>query len=684
MIKSLDYTVTFPSTGRTLSGQYRFQEGLGVITGPNESGKSMISEMIRYGLFGSAALRGSSEDYTNLKLVLCWGDYKVSRGSKDRLYRVGSDEPIAVGTRSVNEKIVKILGFGLDVFDVANVANQGDIEKLGDMKPAERKRMVDSVIGMGLIEDLAKWSGDEALILVREADAVEGTLRRPEKPSRPDGYIPSDELRPRLAKLTTLRSEADQIEGWLSTGVTAPGILPPWQGKDMVELNVLIGFADELTLLRKELARIPAPPVVAVDVESTRSQWEAFDLWQERLRFLKEHPLPEMTINELEKAEEDLILQDSFDDLIMTKEAYGRLKNRGSIDCPNCGHNFCLEHENLSTLDTKIAELTTALAGLEYPTEHDPEYVARQRKRHIEWETLKNSPDWLRLENSQETSKPLLTRAQLDEIERHLELQKQRPELERRITNIVEMLDGIDPKAQLLELERWKIQAEEHRRKSEAYLKWEATAETKRKRLLELSTLLLDFDTVRSGLETSVAYEQSMISYEALLSIYDEGASKVRDLREAASGWKAAKSALTLLRSLIKQHLVPSLNKVASHLLNQMTGGERQVINVTEDFEITVDGQKLNLLSGSGKVVANLAIRLGLGQVLTNNVLSLFIGDEIDASMDKNRADNTTLTLRNLTDHISQIFLITHKSPEADWHIQLGNNSGRQPLQKSG
>ena len=46
----------------------------------------------------------------------------------------------------------------------------------------------------------------------------------------------------------------------------------------------------------------------------------------------------------------------------------------------------------------------------------------------------------------------------------------------------------------------------------------------------------------------------------------------------------------------------------------------------------------LETLSGSGKACANLALRIGLGQVLTNKVVSLFIGDEIDASMDTERA----------------------------------------------
>ena len=102
-----------------------------------------------------------------------------------------------------------------------------------------------------------------------------------------------------------------------------------------------------------------------------------------------------------------------------------------------------------------------------------------------------------------------------------------------------------------------------------------------------------------------------------------------------------------------------------------MTGGQRQSISVDEEFDVTVDGQPLNTLSASGKAVANLSMRIGLGQVLTNNVLSLFVGDEIDSSLDKDRAENTASTLQALKSRISQILLVTHKRPSADYYIEL-------------
>src|SRR6266481_4565515 len=84
------------------------------------------------------------------------------------------------------------------------------------------------------------------------------------------------------------------------------------------------------------------------------------------------------------------------------------------------------------------------------------------------------------------------------------------------------------------------------------------------------------------------------------------------------------------------------------------------------------DGQPLDTLSGSGKAVANLAIRIGLGQALTNNVMSLFMADEIDAAIDDERATSTGECLQNPTKVIKQILLVSHKTPDADHYIDLG------------
>jgi DNA repair protein SbcC/Rad50 len=148
-------------------------------------------------------------------------------------------------------------------------------------------------------------------------------------------------------------------------------------------------------------------------------------------------------------------------------------------------------------------------------------------------------------------------------------------------------------------------------------------------------------------------------------------ASEVSAIEAKAGEYFTARERITTLKVTLKSHLLPSLNKVASALLAQMTGGERYRIEVDDDFEILVDGQALNTLSGSGKAVANLAIRIALGQILTNRVFSLFMADEVDAAMDEDRAEYTAQSLRRLTTMVTQVILVTHKRPETDRTIEL-------------
>lgn len=124
-------------------------------------------------------------------------------------------------------------------------------------------------------------------------------------------------------------------------------------------------------------------------------------------------------------------------------------------------------------------------------------------------------------------------------------------------------------------------------------------------------------------------------------------------------------------RTKVKQELAPSLSRAASTLIAAMTNGERRFVDVDHDFNIIVDGQPLQTLSGSGKSVVNLALRIGLGQVLTSKVLPIFMGDEIDKDMDQERATSTHGTMQNLREYLTQIILVTHKEIEADNVIRL-------------
>ncbi len=123
MIKRLYLSNCFSHHDR----EFIFENGVTTITGPNESGKSLIPEMVRYCLFGVEALRGTSDDYKKLVAEL---DFEV----REQLYRVHRDRrktvlqkwgnndwvDYATSITAVNKKIPEILGYQGTVFDVAN------------------------------------------------------------------------------------------------------------------------------------------------------------------------------------------------------------------------------------------------------------------------------------------------------------------------------------------------------------------------------------------------------------------------------------------------------------------------------------------------------------------------------------------------------------------------------------
>lgn len=212
--------------------------------------------------------------------------------------------------------------------------------------------------------------------------------------------------------------------------------------------------------------------------------------------------------------------------------------------------------------------------------------------------------------------------------------------------------------------DRYNIHKENYDKLSKHYMEAQ-------ERLAQLPDQAGLIQTLRDTLSEAQTYERAIVEYDRASEAYEAALLKIAVKQGEVEGYDNGIKALRDTRMRVKQELVPSLSKVASALLYSLTAGVRQYVVIDQDFNVTVDGQPLQTLSGSGKAVVNLALRIGIGQVLTSKVLSLFIGDEIDGSMDKTRKDATHATFSSLTKHIEQVLLITHKDVDADHLIVL-------------
>lgn len=566
-----------------------FDKGLTSITGPNESGKSLIVEFIRYALFGTPALRGPAEDYKKLHVELWFRlrghEYHVVRkGTKVELHE--DDTPLASGTRPVNQAIIEKLGYDMAVFDVANSCNQGAIDALSKMKPTERKAMVDRTIGLDVLDDTIKFCGEQALLAKREVETLERSLVAPTFPVAPDNYVESAGLTIALSEARKLLQKRNQLQGWLNATPAAPD--EPMLCSVRETTSELEAYQRTVKLAQTQKAdlenrikniRLPKYPTDFLDQQA--EQWVAYGLWTQKKRFL----------------------------------------DQGHLCCPSCKHEWPIAAEQLQAFTNVV-----------------------------------------------EVDKPQISEATIKEERSLAGQQKHLDDLIEELHTFSVPADRTVDLHQRRQYEASVTQYEAAKRAYDAYQSEYATKKAEFDNTAGAETALM---VLEEAYQEALTYEREQQAAERAKKAYDAAVEAVGVVRERADEFAEAKRRTLDLKVQVKTHLLPSLNKVASMLLNQMTGGQRYLVEVDEDFEIRIDGQRLVTLSGSGTAVANLAIRIALGQILTNKVFSVFFADEVDAAMDNDRAGYTAQALRRLTDLIGQVILITHKRPETDHSIEL-------------
>lgn len=671
MLNKLKFNVHFstPSINRSVfSGEHDFKSGMTVISGKNESGKSLIIEMIRYALWGTKALRATTSDYKTLSASLIFNkDYRIERDLKgtDKVYF--KDDMVASGTKPVNTYIENLLGYGMDVFDVSNACLQGKVNDLSKKTPAERKRMIDKTIGLDMIDDIINNIQTKERSLRTEFSALESTLQDPIEPTPPVGYRPTEEVEKDLREAKEIESLWLEAKNWLKTmegtkkpepiqvTITEPlSVLEEKQRKFETTKSLIDRLKAELSVLE----RSDHPQLTEDQITDLEKQWSEYLEYQ---KYLTAYPSPDVSEQDLEKMLkdwEDLNLSKKIEDLEKTLQSM----SKSEIKCHNCGEMVCSDHEVKLKLQSELKELQSKnITKPEVPslTIHE---INIQKKR---WETYNNRPE------HKEVQEPLYPYETISvEKSRHEDLKKKNHVLSEIEKWTAELGEDLQEKINQVKIDQIKIQRfEEDNLKYQEYI----LNKTEREDIVSKTP---DIQQTVTSLQQLVIecklYEQQLVKYENDMIIMNDRRTNIEDLKLKISKYENCRSALKALKPKVKSYLVPSLNKVASNLLFQITNGERRKVEIDEEFNIKIDNQKIETLSGSGETAANLALRISLGTVLTNKALSVFLGDEIDAAMDKSRVDFTAECLQNLKKTIDQIIVVSHREPEADHYIKLG------------
>lgn len=719
MLKTIQYDYTF-SNGATRKFSADLQSGSTMVTGKNGRGKSLILETFSFLLFGVQALRGKAEDYKKISASCCVAirgkDYVVSRTkSKAEVGLVGEDTPLASGTTAVNSFIINLLGYDYNVYRLSNWCAQGEIQALAQMAPKDRKEMIDQVAGLNQVDVLIEFIKQETKLIKANITGIESAAVQPNEPNKPV------RSRDDMAQLRTQHHEVMvQLKEYESQEKLLSQVKAPVQPSEPVKQALPERPEPLATLIKPE--QLPTPDFTAIepvvpellrgnnraDVDARLDTvWSQINGFLQRLKTSSSKlETLKRTVGETALSQLDHVVQHTIeywtDQLFYfgQKTAYENLRAQGDVSCPSCGHRHPVASDALQQYDTsKFPEVQpldiNTIKCLFVIQQEQIELAQIQRELEAVFTTREHM-------DAMHDRIPQL-KAELANYDKAMaEYGRSRETFDRECAHIKQMnesreanyLAQCESQAQR-EAERltsWQERCrligqaneEQERQYQQALNAYNIEMALYRTSQESLQQLAESFD-FQANLNKAVSlqselnrlevdwrvydqmfeqYEKQMVSYKA---IQDRLASERQMLDDRERAYKA----LNDLKARVKTYLIPSLNKVASYLLTEMTGGEFNVVNIDDDFEVYVDGQALRTLSGSAKDVTNLALRIGLGRILTHKVLGMMMLDEIDQGMDADRAAYTWQCIERVTPQIGQVLVVSHKDLHAENRLEV-------------
>ena len=156
-------TLTLKNFRKHEDSEFSFTDGLTVIRGSNEAGKTTIGESVMYALFGANMLRESldavvtyDKPESSLKVALTFQldgvDYKIVRGKSGA--ELTYADQIVTGQRETRLFVERLLGCSADTAKLLMFADQNSIRGVLDKGGTAANGLVETLAQLGLIEEL--------------------------------------------------------------------------------------------------------------------------------------------------------------------------------------------------------------------------------------------------------------------------------------------------------------------------------------------------------------------------------------------------------------------------------------------------------------------------------------------------------------------------------------------------
>ncbi|AND75218.1 DNA double-strand break repair rad50 ATPase [Acinetobacter phage vB_AbaM_ME3] len=588
-----------------------FKPGRNYIIGNYGSGKSELIEMIGFAFFGTCSLRGKATTYKGLYVELQFNylndtfliKRKTNDASLNRLEN-GVFKEIANSTTTVNNKIISILGYDYNIYLLSNYCQQGKLQYFSELTPAKRLQFIDKVSGIEDAKELTDWLNVKRKELKVGMDTLRDMLVKPKISSKVNLDIDYDELLNNLKEdytaLKDLYSELDQIRSTKKPSVTR---LSPLSEVDL-----------KLSQITKEQEE-----ALIVKLNTHFQLLDTIDSLRDQKRSLLKGVNKDLLTSKILDVKEvnaalNQVMVNSLDDLILT--------------CPKCEHTFDTSEIKTSSHllhSFSVKDLSLYLEYLSDDTQTQIKNIESTLAQAIEDHNKLLQEDCLLSDELYDWTPKMLT------------------------TNIKRASD--------LYL-RWKEAEDSY----EQVIQFNLAVEDQIKEIqTKINSLLVEQQANATLRSEYIALKTEKDIYLAQLALYEEAQSKNLVLSEEHDIVVKMIKEINEITDKIKKETIPLINHHSSNYLNTMTKGVMTKIEITDTYDLIVDGSAINLKSGAQKDLSSLAFRLSLGQSIILGMLPLFIGDEIDASSPVEVANDITEALDTMSQSGYQMILITHK-----------------------
>lgn len=591
-----------------------FSEGKNYIVGPIGSGKTEILQAIGFAFFGTTALRDVAAVYKNIHVELDF-NYKgesfiIKRKINDASFLMLDKETneyleIVNSTSGVNQKIISLFGYNYEIFLLSNFCEQKKLSHFSELSPAKRLQYIDKISGIEEANDLSKYLEGKRKILKSNLKVLKDVNIEPQISNEIDldfDYLNHiDVLNFRLNNINILYNEYNYLARKISN--------------KPVEPIQIINELEKILLESNE--------------ETIQSFINYFTNYKEIKNYLYILNDKILNIPKLPKKYKNITLEEVEEKIKQhhIKSIYEH-SNSISVVCTSCKE----EHNLKDLLNTPDCSLQT-----------------------INIADLHNIHNYLL--NGYEAIEEQL---RVDEKNTEEELER----ISKDTPIVVSSLNTLERFN--IELTKALNKNQEYQRAYSQYIQDEETFNLDTQDLLKLKE---EIDSALSTQGKDIELKDLYIKYNTEKQIYLERLGLYLEAKEKINQFNieldVIQESLKNIKSIsleIKNQTIPLINYHSSYFLNLITNGKMSSIDITENYDLIVDGFKIGVRSGGEQDLASLAFRLSLSQSIISGMLPLFLADEIDSAGSETDSSDIVNALDTISNAGFQIIMVTHKN----------------------